>query len=162
MSNSSTIVPLWLSEWMAVRKITLWGAADLRDFSTPRDETGQRFPFALSWAIPMNPYIMASIQNGPNQAYADEYASVNSRINELSVAIAAEIKARGFRSRTAGGLGTHRSGKYKRGLSPQNCGNKSRVGLGRSSLSAYYAPFRIMDSIGYRFHRHRSSVWAHD
>ena len=98
MSHSSTIVPLWLSDWMALRKIILWGAADLRDFSTPRDETGQRFPFALSWALPMKPYIMASIQNGPNQAYADEYASVNSHINELSVSLAVEIKAKGFRS----------------------------------------------------------------
>jgi epoxyqueuosine reductase QueG len=42
---------------------------------------------------------MASIQNGPNQAYADEYARVNSHINELSVALATEIKARGFRSK---------------------------------------------------------------
>jgi len=54
----STIFPAWLSEWMEVHKIILWGAADLRDFSTPRDETGQGFPFALSWAIPMNPKIM--------------------------------------------------------------------------------------------------------
>ena len=79
--------------------MTLWGAADLRDFSTPKDETGQRFPFALSWAIPMNPQIMVSIQNGPNQAYADEYARVNNHINELSVALAAEIKVRGFQSK---------------------------------------------------------------
>jgi len=98
LSDSSKIAPLWLTEWMAVHKITLWGAADLRDFSTPRDETGQRFPFALSWAIPMNPQIMVSIQNGPNQAYADEYASVNNRINELSGSLAVEIKARGFRA----------------------------------------------------------------
>jgi len=42
---------------------------------------------------------MDSIQNGPNQAYANEYARVNSRINELSAALAAEIKARGFRSK---------------------------------------------------------------
>jgi WD40 repeat protein len=34
----STIFPAWLSEWMEVHKITIWGAADLRDFSTPRDE----------------------------------------------------------------------------------------------------------------------------
>ncbi len=84
---------------MEVRKITLWGAADLRDISTPQDETGQRFPFALSWAIPMNPQIMVSIQNAPNQAYANEYARVNSHINELSIALAAEIKVRGFRSK---------------------------------------------------------------
>ena len=99
MSNPSIIGPIWLTEWMEVHEVTLWGAADLRDFSTPKDETGQRFICALSWAIPMNPQIMASIQNGPNQAYADEYARVNNHINELSFALAAEIKVRGFRSK---------------------------------------------------------------
>jgi epoxyqueuosine reductase QueG len=83
---------------MELHQVALWGAADLRDFSTPKDETGQRFICALSWAIPMNPQIMAGIQNGPNQAYADEYARVNNHINELSSALATEIKARGFRS----------------------------------------------------------------
>jgi epoxyqueuosine reductase QueG len=76
----------------------LWGAADLKDFSTPPDETGKGFPFALAWAIPMNPQIMAGIQNGPNQAYADEYARVNHRINRLSVALAAELNRRGVRA----------------------------------------------------------------
>jgi len=98
LSDPSVIVPIWLTQWMEVHKISLWGAADLRDFSTPQDETGRKFPFSLSWAIPMNPRIMASIQNGPNQAYADEYARVNNHINELSVALAAEVKVRGFRS----------------------------------------------------------------
>ena len=99
MSDPSIIAPIWLTEWMEDHGITLWGAADLRNFSPPRDETGQRFPSALSWAIPMNPQIMVSIRNGPNQAYADEYARVNNRINELSIALAAEIKRKGFRSR---------------------------------------------------------------
>lgn len=62
----STAFPAWLTEWMEAQKIALWGTADLRDFSTPRDETGHRLPFALSWAIPMNPQIMVSIQNGPD------------------------------------------------------------------------------------------------
>ena len=74
MPDPSIITPKWLTEWMEIRKITVWGVGDLRGFSAPQDETGQRFPFALSWAIPMCPQIMASIQKGPNQAYADEYA----------------------------------------------------------------------------------------
>ena len=65
---------------------------------TPQDETGQRFPFAISFAIPMNPQIMVSISTGPNQAYADEYAKVNNHINELSEALAAAIKIRRSRS----------------------------------------------------------------
>jgi epoxyqueuosine reductase QueG len=99
LSISSTAFPSWLTDWMDKQKIALWGAADLRDFSTPHDETGHSFPFSLSWVIPMNPQIMASIQNGPNQTYADEYARVNSRIDELSGALAAEIKGRGHRAK---------------------------------------------------------------
>jgi len=31
--NSKT-TPSWITEWMVVHDITLWGAADLRDFLT--------------------------------------------------------------------------------------------------------------------------------
>ena len=99
MPITSTTFPTWLTEWMATQKIALWGAADLRDFPTPKDETEQTFPFAVSWAIPMRPEIMVSIQNGPNQAYADEYVRANNRINELSGALSAESKVRGYRSK---------------------------------------------------------------
>jgi epoxyqueuosine reductase QueG len=99
LSTRLTTFPTWLTEWMQARNITLWGAADLRSFSTPLDLNRKGFPFALSWAIPMNPQIMVSIQDGPNQAYADEYARVNNHINGLSVALSAEIEDRGFRSR---------------------------------------------------------------
>jgi epoxyqueuosine reductase len=84
---------------MEVQSIALWDAADLCSFSTPLDNKGKEFPFAITWAIPMNPQIMVSIQNGPNQSYADEYARVNNHINELSVALSAEIEKRGFKSR---------------------------------------------------------------
>ena len=48
LSDPSTIFPVWLTEWMEVHKITLWGAADLRDFSTPQDETGQEKLLSVS------------------------------------------------------------------------------------------------------------------
>ena len=97
-NNNEPSAPIWLDGWMKDHNIDLWGAADLADFPTPLHESGQRFPIALSWVVPMNPHIMASIQNGPNPAYADEYARVNHHIDELSSALAAEIKFRGFRS----------------------------------------------------------------
>jgi epoxyqueuosine reductase len=96
MTDHPITTPVWLIEWMEEHEITLWGAADLRDFSTPRNEMGQVFPLALSWALPMNPEIMAAIRNGPDQTYAAEYARVNKHINELSADLAAEIKLRGF------------------------------------------------------------------
>jgi epoxyqueuosine reductase QueG len=88
-----------VTEWIEAKSIIVWGAADLRNFSTPLDHEGNKFPFAIACAIPMNPKIMASIQNGPNQPYADEYAKVNNHINELSVALSAEIEKRGFKSK---------------------------------------------------------------
>ena len=99
MSIISNRFPTWLTDWMEAQSISLWGAADLRNFSTPLNQEGKGYPFAIAWAIPMNPQIMSSIKNGPNQKYADEYAKVNNRINELSVALSAEIEDRGFRSK---------------------------------------------------------------
>ena len=99
MPNIGPAFPTWVTEWMEAKSITVWGAADLRNFSTPLDHEGNKFPLAIAWAIPMNPKIMASIQNGPNQPYADEYAKVNNHINELSVALSAEIEKRGFKSK---------------------------------------------------------------
>jgi len=99
LPNIGPAFPTWVTEWIEAKSITVWGAADLRNFSTPLDHEGNKFPFAIAWAIPMNPKIMASIQNGPNQPYADEYAKVNNHINELSVALSAEIEKRGFKSK---------------------------------------------------------------
>ncbi len=98
MQISSLTRPSWLSTWMKAHNIILWGAADLREFSTPTDATGQKFPFAISWAVPMNPQIMFGIQHGPNQVYADEYARVNNQINKLAGMLVAEIRSRGFRT----------------------------------------------------------------
>jgi len=88
----------WLSTWIKAHNISLWGAADLGEFSTLTDATGQKFPIAISWAIPMNPQIMFSIRQGPNQAYADEYTRVNNKINKLAAMLVVEIRSRGFRA----------------------------------------------------------------
>jgi epoxyqueuosine reductase len=90
--------PDWLIAWMQEHHITLWGAADLAGFSTPGDSTGRSFPRALAWALPMNPRIMAAIQAGPDQPYADEYARVNRLLNELAAELTREIIHRGFRA----------------------------------------------------------------
>ena len=100
LSDSSIIPHGWLDGWMDSQEIALWGVADLRDFPTPQDEKGKRFPIALSMVFPMTPLVIASIQGGPNPAYADEYARVNRQIDELSKELAAEIAGRGFQARS--------------------------------------------------------------
>jgi epoxyqueuosine reductase len=89
--------PKWLIGWMQANRIALWGAADLGGFDTPLDSHGLGFPRAIAFALPMDPQIMASIQGGPNQAYADEYARVNDHINQLSRSLAEELMRQGAR-----------------------------------------------------------------
>jgi epoxyqueuosine reductase len=84
---------------MQTQKVAHWGAADLRGFSTPKDAAGREFPAAISWVVPVNPQVMAQVQYGPTQAYADEYDRVNHQINELAGRLAAAIRDRGLRAR---------------------------------------------------------------
>ena len=98
MVKSEQPIPEWLALFMKRHKIELWGAADLGGFDTPRDSSGRNFPGALSFAIPMTPAIMAGIQNGPNQAYADEYTRVNDLINRNAARLATEIRRNGFQA----------------------------------------------------------------
>ena len=99
MSTRDPAGDSWLATWMHENGIDLWGGADLRDLPTPRDKDGLRLPYAVSWLVPMGPQIMAGIEQGPNQVYADEYARVNRRINDLSERLATEIRDRGYRAR---------------------------------------------------------------
>mgnify|MGYP006278776301 FL=1 len=78
----------WLSQWMNRNDVPLWGVADVREFEVPTDDSGNRYPRAVSFALPMNTRIMGQIENGPNQAYAQEYARVNERINDLATNLA--------------------------------------------------------------------------
>jgi epoxyqueuosine reductase QueG len=98
LRNSVASAHSWLVKWMQAHGVELWGVANLRNFATPKDATGQRFPLALSWVIPMNPQIMASIQKGPNQAYADEYARVNKHTDEIAQMLADAIKRKDFQA----------------------------------------------------------------
>jgi epoxyqueuosine reductase QueG len=98
LSKSQRLIPEWLASFMRQQKIDLWGVADLRDFDTPKDSSARAYPGAVSFAIPMAPAIMAGIQYGPNQAYADEYARVNDLINKVADRLAVEIREHGFQA----------------------------------------------------------------
>ncbi|HMK43443.1 MAG TPA: 4Fe-4S double cluster binding domain-containing protein [Dissulfurispiraceae bacterium] len=99
MTKSITDMPAWFSALMSYQKGILWGIADLGSFDTPKDDAGRGFPSAVSFAVHMPPQIMLDIQSGPNQAYAEEYARVNVRIDSFSEALAEMIRQRGYRSK---------------------------------------------------------------
>ena len=98
MLGSENLIPEWLISFMQQQEIVLWGAADLRNFNTPKDPSRLGFPGAIAFAIPMTPAIMARIQQGPNQAYADEYTRVNTLINETAAGLETAIKSNGYRA----------------------------------------------------------------
>ena len=85
----------WLSQWMNRNDVPLWGVADVREFEVPTDDSGNRYPRAVSFTLPMNTRIMGQIENGPNQAYAQEYARVNQRINNLAIDLAGAMVNKG-------------------------------------------------------------------
>lgn len=84
--------------WMRERGVALWGVADLAGIATPRDDFGAGFPRAVSFALPVDPQIMAAVTNGPTPAYAEEYTRLNRRINEISLELAAAIREAGRRA----------------------------------------------------------------
>lgn len=97
-TENKILFPSWLSSWMKAQSVSLWGAADLRGFATPVDESGKGFPFAVSMAFPVDPHIMADIRSGPTEDYGNAYAGMNVHINEVSSLLAAEFRKRGSRS----------------------------------------------------------------
>ncbi len=128
MSTAIDSQPHWLIQWMEKKKILLWGAADLQAFPTPLDNGKKKFPYAVSFVIPMNPLIMKSIQTGPNQKYADAYAQVNTVINDTSLALAAKFVENGFQAMPL--AASHRSDKTNiKGDFPQKT-IATRAGLG--------------------------------
>lgn len=90
--------PKWLVSFLDAEGIALWGAADLREFATPTDAAGRDFPVGISWAVPMDPGIMAGIRDGPTESYSGEYALVNALINDLAERLAAQLRDRGRRA----------------------------------------------------------------
>jgi epoxyqueuosine reductase len=99
MEKYLTNSPLtWLFAWMAAHDVPLWGIADLSGFATPPDASGNAFPRAVSFALPMPPEVMAGILLGPNPAYAEEFTRKNDRINAIVEELERELKGRGHRA----------------------------------------------------------------
>ncbi|MEJ5359818.1 MAG: 4Fe-4S double cluster binding domain-containing protein [Desulfobacterales bacterium] len=92
--NRTTEVHGRMRQWGVV----LWGVADLAGIETPRDDCGAGFPRAVSFALPVDPQIMAGVASGPTPAYAEEYTRLNRRINGISRELAAAIREGGRRA----------------------------------------------------------------
>ena len=90
--------PAWLAAFMDAEGVGFWGAADLKEFPTPTDLSGKDFPIAISWAVPMDPAIMAGIRNGPTEPYCALYTAMNLRINAVAERLTSELQDRGFRA----------------------------------------------------------------
>lgn len=89
----------FVKEFFAKLGIELFGIADIKDLSSVKDDDGHDFRTAVSFAVPMNFRVMAGIEKGPNQYYAEEYARVNGLIDMLSSSLAGHLKEEGYPAR---------------------------------------------------------------
>lgn len=69
-----------IASFLKINSVYLFDVADLGGCSPPSNHRGHPYPLAISFAVPMNPEIMATVMQGPNKAYADEYDRVNNKI----------------------------------------------------------------------------------
>ena len=80
--------------------VEVFGLADLTDIVALTDTDVQPFDRAISFAVHMNPRIMAGIKNGPNRIYAEEYAHVNAKIDAFTSRLVDSISEAGYKART--------------------------------------------------------------
>ena len=98
-SNHNTFYRQIASKLMEY-EVSLFGVANLAGIPNFIDKAGRNFPRAISFAVRMNPDIMAGIRTGPTQAYADEYTRANKKIDRIAASLVTEIQAMGFEART--------------------------------------------------------------
>ena len=85
-----------IGRFFASHDIYLFGIADLQKYAPANTGIGKKFPRAVSFAVPMSSEIMAGIEKGPNQSYAEEYRRVNQKINFVSDSLVSCIKDMGY------------------------------------------------------------------
>ncbi len=84
-----------LDEAMDRGGAALWGVADLTGLCPP---PLAGYPRGLSLALAMDPAVMATLVDGPNDVYSELYDRVNQRIDALAVELADMIQAAGHQA----------------------------------------------------------------
>jgi len=58
----------------------------------------RHLPYAITIGLPLSPAIVNNIVNGPNQAYYDEYLSLNDRLDLITEQLKIEIEEYGYQA----------------------------------------------------------------
>ena len=129
---------------------TMYGFADLGGLTPGNLAVYDR---GISFIMPMHPWIMNQLENGPTDAYSVLYEQVNLRIDALSAELVRALNRAGHQA--WGVPASIRSDtKNIRGRFPaQDRGHPGRSGLDRQELSAADQKVRPLDPPGHRFDR---------
>ena len=73
----------------------LAGFADL--YEIPPDVRAN-LPFGVSFAVALNPYIIAGIKDGPNRSYYEEYERVNRLLDKIGKQTARFLEQKGYKA----------------------------------------------------------------
>ena len=88
MKTHVNTIPSWIVSFFRDHAIAHWGIADLKGFTTPADQSGHCFRFALSWAIPMDPVVMGSIVKGKDAdlvIWSDNPLSIYAKVEKTII-----------------------------------------------------------------------------
>ena len=96
---------------------------------------------------------MAGIRQGPTQAYANEYDTVNRRIDAVAQALAAELGGRGFAARALAASARTDAANIRGDFPQKKRGHPGRVRLGGPQLPIGHLEVRALGAAGRGFYR---------
>ena len=76
-------------------EVTFHGFAYVGDIVSPKFKS---LPFAITIGLSLSTTVVDNIIAGPNQAYYDEYISVNSKLDVITEHLKSEIERKGYRA----------------------------------------------------------------
>lgn len=88
-------LPQFIGDLLHRHGAALYGFADVNGLTRPHLA---QYPRAVSWAMAMDPEIMAGLHSGPTQAYTELYVAMNQRINATAAELAGLIAGHGHQA----------------------------------------------------------------
>jgi epoxyqueuosine reductase QueG len=85
-----------LEHFFRRRGIRTFGVADLSRLPDPVVLEDRTWPKAVSFAVPMKPELIAEVQTGPTDAYAQEYRDLNQLITQTAEELVCALQQDGY------------------------------------------------------------------
>ncbi len=130
--------------------VDVYGYADIHDVKVAQRPEWADYPFAVSFALGIDPEVMAGIAFGPTKQYADEYLKINEMINSISEEIEKALVAGGNRAVAVPASKIIDEENFTADYSHKAAGTRAGLGwIGRHSMliSKQYGPWMRLGTV---------------